>query len=159
MISWTLGKRWKALRIGKAMGSFWEAVRSYMLYCTFRKQCEPACEWMLLPCRSPQHRIIRLNFPFPSSTRFRVYLKGTNNTNNLNLSCINQHEKIQDCRPIERGDTKMQGRSLTSFLCHVTDNGVSENKRLFGSISSVIHWYQNFRSSNEGRENDTEQKL
>lgn len=37
-----------------------------------------------LPWPSPQHRIMRLNFPFPSSTRFRVYLQKTK-------SCFTSH--------------------------------------------------------------------
>jgi len=41
----------------------------------FIKQCELEWSCIALPCPSPQHKIIRLNFPFPSSTKFLVYLK------------------------------------------------------------------------------------
>lgn len=79
---WTLlSGRYLSVNISNSLTHVQSLIPGFCsLKCKYR--ANTTCDFLhehYLPCPSPQHKIIRLNFPFPSSTRFLVYLesKGT----------------------------------------------------------------------------------
>lgn len=100
-LSHKVGGRYDIMSIGRTLDSI--SPRESFLLAVWRVMCNMnwtsknrfhcRIEQLYLPWPSPQHRIMRLNLPFPSSTKFLVYLpkkeNGLRNTQtDIMRSCL-----------------------------------------------------------------------